>query len=823
MNNINKMIKMYGAFIVALCIILTVSLSTLTLTKGEEYEDASEKKRLRTISVSGQRGEITDINGVILDNNRKSFSFNFDWFVYKTTENDRAMYTQSLLHAIEIIEENGGKVIDDFNIKKTVEGEFYFDFNTTDPKTHETRRGQWVKNFYFANDNYTIEQMYSRLRSRYAIPESVDYETAHKVLSIWQEVQMNAFQSYYDIIISTDVDMVTISELETQDFHDNCIQIVEGYTRVYPKGNTAAHVIGYIGKQTNKESIKANQDLGYSPSDEVGISGIEASLERQLTGNTNDKKGSRLVEVNNIGKVIREIQSTAAISGDNVMLTIDYELQKKAEEALAENIRLVRDEQERLYNENKSYYDGKVAERGSSNNQIAMANQGAAVVMDVKSGEVLAMVSYPDYDANIFVGGINSEVYKQMSQDSSAPLYNKAISTGTPGSIFKMTTAVAALMEGDITVNETIDDLGMYTRHLSNSTARGPKCWTSYPSRHSAQNVSRAIQNSCNYYFYEISYRMGVEKIVKWADQLGLTSSTNIELSGEVTGQVGNQSVLYDNTKDSNEQKTGMAVLVRLQIEGYIKEYVSSLNMTHSDEEIRKTAERLIKLVDGKQTSYGTEIRNILHDELDIPVATSYAKQWDTAISASLTQLKWSDNDTITTGIGQGISIVTPIAVARYISALVNGGKVFDARLVKSTSSADGVVAERQSKLYNTVAINEEYLAAIKQGMQNVVSHEDGGSVTSYFSSWSEERRKMLAGKTGTGQVSQIDLENNAWFAAFAPYDNPEIAVVVFIPNGYAGARAAYTVEKIVSMYLDRKEQRVTDKLDNTNVVHNVE
>lgn len=822
MNNVNKMIKIYGLFICLLGIVLTIGLSTLALTKGEEYEDQSDRKRLRTISVSGQRGEITDKNGVVLATNRKSFSVKFDRDVSKTTASDRAMYTQSLLKAIDIIEENGGKVIDDFNIKKSAEGEFYFDFNTADSKIHSIRREQWVKNFYFYNNNYTIEEMYNRLRSRYHIPESVNYDTARKILSIWQEVQMNAFQSYYDIIISSDVDMVTISELGTQDFYDDCIQITEGYTRVYPKGNTAAHVIGYIGKQREKETIRANEELGYAPSDEIGISGIEASLERQLTGNTNDKKGSKIVEVNNIGKVIREIQSTEAISGDNVMLTLDYELQKKAEEALAENIRLVREEQEKLYRENRTYYDGKVAERGRSNDSIAMANQGAAVVMDVKSGEVLAMVSYPDYDANLFVGGINNDIYKQLSEDSSAPLYNKAISGGTPGSIFKMTTAVAALMEGDITVNETIDDKGMYTRHLNSSTAIGPKCWTSTPSRHSAQNVSKAIQNSCNYYFYEISYRMGVDKIVKWADQLGLTSSTSIELGGEATGQVGDQKVLYDNTKDSNEQRTGMAVLVRLQVEGYIKNYLSSLNITHNDEQIKQTAEKLIKLVDGTERTYSTEIRNILHNELDIPVATSYAKGWDTEISASIIQLKWSHNDTITTGIGQGITLLTPIAVARYISALVNGGKVFDARLVKSTSSADGLVSEKQSRLYNTVAINEEYLNAIKQGMQNVVSHEDGSSVISYFSSWPEERRKMLAGKTGTGQVSQIDLENNAWFAAFAPYDDPEIAVVVYIPNGYAGSRAAYTVEKIVSLYLDRKEQLPSDNLDKTNVVQDV-
>ncbi len=821
MNNINTKIKIYTALAAVACLILCISLASLSIGQSEEYRQASEQVSERTIAINGQRGDITDKNGVVLATNEQSFSVKFARDVSKTTAYDRSLYTQSLLNAITTIEEGGGKVIDSFNIKRDDNMEYYFDFGTDNEETQKSREEQWRDNFYLSSKDYTVEEMYVILRDRYEIPPETDFETAVKILSIWQEVQMNAFRSYYDIVISTAVDRVTVSKLEAMDFYDGCIQILEDYTRVYPKGNTAAHILGYTGKQTSQEQIEENELLGYLSTDEIGITGIETTMESNLTGSTSDNKGSQVVEVNNVGKVVREISSTPSVAGDTVMLTIDYELQKKAEEALAQNIAIVREEQEELYNANKASYDAQVAERGGDN-PLSLADKGAVVVMDVKTGEILAMASYPDYDPNLFVGGIETETFTALNKDPSAPLYNKAISGGTPGSVFKMVTGTAALMEGHVTVNEEIDDAGMFTKHLSNENATGPACWTDYPSNHQNQDMSLAIQNSCNYYFYEVSYRMGIDMIVKWADEFGLTEKTNVELTGELTGKVGNQDVLYDNEYASSQQQVGMAVLVRQQIEGYLQGYLDELGLSADASQITNTAEELLTLVDGENREIGEGIRNVLSKNLGIPETTSNQKNWDIEISASLDQLRWTANDTIVTGIGQGITTITPIAIARYISALVNGGDVFEARLVDATISADGVVSEKQSTVYNTIDINDEYIESIKEGMQNVVSHNDGGNAISYFSDWDEERLSQLAGKTGTGQVSQIDLENNAWFAAFAPYDEPEIAVVTFLPNGYAGSRASYTVEQIVSYYLDQKEAQNVNTLDKGNTIDNM-
>lgn len=817
MNRVFERIKVYGALMTALCILLVTTLGFLTVGQGKKYSDAAESKSTKTITVNGQRGDITDRNGVILATNKKSFSVTFDRDVSKKTAADRALFTESLIKAINIIEDNGGKVADSFNIKMDAKGELYFDFKTESEKTYESRLKQWKDNFYFSNNDYTTFEMYTKLRERYGIPTSLTFDQARKVLSIWQEVQMNAYRSYYDIVISSDVDSVTISELEAQDFYDDCIQISESYVRVYPKGDTASHVLGYVGKQTDEEKIEANEALGYLATDEVGISGIEYTMEKNLTGSTSDKKGTKVVEVNNIGKVIREISSTDATAGDTVMLSIDTQMQKIAEEALEENVKLVREEQERLYRSKSGSYNAELAARGDTYEDLQMAESGCAIVMDVKTGQVLTMASYPDYDPNIFVGGISQELYDEVNNQDGAPLYNKAISRGTPGSTFKMVTAVAGLMEGAVGVNETIDDIGMYTRHLSSENAKGPKCWTNVPSSHANQNVSLAIQNSCNYYFYEVSYRMGVDKIVKWAKELGLTSKTNIELTGELTGQVGDQSVLYDHTKASNNQQTSMAILVKKQISGYIKQNLEKNGIKKTDEEISTGAEKLIQLIDGNSRKLGSEIREILDKEFGIK--KNMLNSIDVEISASLAQLQWSANDTITTGIGQGITVVTPIAMARYISALVNGGTVYDATLVKATIDANGVATENQPKIKNTIDIKDEYLQAIKAGMRNVVSHEDGSSSISYFKGWSDAKIKQLAGKTGTSQISQIDIENNSWFVAFAPYDEPEIAIVVYIPNGYSGSRSAYTVEKIASYYLDKKETESVYTLDAVNDV----
>ena len=314
---------------------------------------------------------------------------------------------------------------------------------------------------------------------------------------------------------------------------------------------------------------------------------------------------------------------------------------------------------------------------------------GAAVVMDVNTGNVLAMASYPSFDPNLFTGGISEEDYKALSDENTAPLFNKAISSASePGSIFKPLTGYAGLMEGVITPQEAIDCQNEYTPAVQQGKA--PGCWQKNSEKHKQENIVKALKDSCNYYFYTISDRMGIDKLTKWADTFGLSSKTGIELTGEATSHVANQQVLYDNTKDINTgQQNSKPYLVRLLIEKQLKKYGLLRGVTYTDEQVTRCATKIVQLV-GTTTNIGPQIRSIMREELDIPESTSYAKRWHQEINSILYEITWNRIQTVLTGIGQSVTAVTPIAVARYISAIANGGNVYEASIIKKVVAPDG-------------------------------------------------------------------------------------------------------------------------------------
>lgn len=176
---------------------------------------------------------------------------------------------------------------------------------------------------------------------------------------------------------------------------------------------------------------------------------------------------------------------------------------------------------QKLYNDNKEEYDEMASTR--EDGKIALCESGAAIVMEVDTARVLALASYPGYDLNLFVGGIEDEAYQQLLEAKGSPLFNNAVSSASvPGSIYKMITAIAGLEEGAITLSERIDDKGPYTKYVQ--YGRAPGCSVSDVSRHSNQTVVEGLKNSCNYYFYTVADRLGIEKINEWADKFGVTS-----------------------------------------------------------------------------------------------------------------------------------------------------------------------------------------------------------------------------------------------------------------------------------------------------------
>lgn len=193
---------------------------------------------------------------------------------------------------------------------------------------------------------------------------------------------------------------------------------------------------------------------------------------------------------------------------------------------------------------------------------------------------------------------------------------------------------------------------------------------------------------------------------------------------------------------------------------------------------------------------------------------------WHAEIYSILLELRWNPNQTVRTGIGQAVVSVTPIAVARYMSALLNGGKVYNATIIKRIVDAAGkVVKEEEPQLVEDLGVSAQNLEAIKEGMKKVVSLEDGGTAGTAYQNF--KYVDQVGGKTGSAQVStsenNIDLENTAWHVAFAPYDDPEIVVVVCIPNGKAGSMAVSTAQDIIEFYLDRKYNVAKENIPGTN------
>lgn len=795
-------------FVIAVVMVMFCALSlqlyNLQIVQGESYTELVEEKKTKTKTVVGQRGSILDANGIPLATDQKCYNVCFYRDPNRKSDEDREAYTQVLLKVIDIVEANGGETIDEFWLTRDeTTGEWIFDTGTSLASAAAKREEQWRANFAL---QYTpLDKLFDTLCNNYSIPDDLTEEEKIQVLALWQESRMKNFLAE-PVTIAYSVNLKTVAEIEALTSELDGISIEESTTRVYPRGSLASHVIGYVGAISSETALAEYQEKGYSSDAKVGITGIEYSMEDQLTPNISYRQGTRVVEVNSLGKVIRELSYEEPIDGNSVMLTLDTRLQSVLETALKENIEIINQEQQELY-ESESWQNKNAKKlEALDGKELQFAETGAAVVMDPNSGAVLAMASYPDYDLNWFVSGTDNDKIQEVMTDERSPMFNRAISAkDTPGSIFKMCTALAALMEGAVTPDEKIDDMGAFT---GLDTTHQPKCWI-YPNyaSHSNQDVVAAIKNSCNYYFYTVGLRLGSTNLSKWAARLGLTSKTGIELPSEATSFVGNQSTLYDSDRAISDQNTSKPQYAANRIKALLRTVGEDMQITYDEDRLDRVAKELLDIVNEEATksTWPARIRTILLQEMNLTNEYIAKRALGTTIQSYLNDLKWTDSETIMCAIGQSITQVTPIAVARYISALANGGTVYDAQIIDKIISPTGeVILDKQPVVASTIDDTSGFLEYIKSGMHSVTSVEDGGTAAKYYED--SKYKDVICAKTGTAQTtSLIDLENKSWHVAFAPIDDPQIVVVVYIPNGYAGGLSAYTCRTVIDYYLDRE------------------
>ncbi|MBQ8162340.1 MAG: hypothetical protein IJ083_16560 [Clostridia bacterium] len=806
--------------IFAAFILLTVFLANLQLRDSDIYAERAESGRTKKIVLRGKRGNILDADSVILAEDRLIYNVTFYKDVSLSSKSNYQTFTRSILDAIEIIERNGGEMAISFNIQRSEEtGEWEFNFG--DPErlsasVLETRERQWRSNNYVTATRYPtandcMEKLYDRYQFAVVAP-NLDEETMLKVMAIYCEMQMNVFSSQ-PIVIAKDVNYETVIEVETKSMMLSGMEIAIGTKRVYPRSNLAAQVIGYIGAIPTQAMWRTLSAKGYSYNDLIGRDGIESSMEDWLTQNSSTKQGYRIVERDQLSKVIRELDYEEPQDGNNVKLTLHASYQQVAERAIAENVLDTRIVQETKLVDEGWLEDNKedIAVRDWEKYPLQLAEHGCLVVLDMED-RVLAMANYPTYDLNALVSGGADAI--TILQDPRNLLLNYGIhARGTPGSIFKMVTGYGALNEGELGPTELISDMG-YFKNYNSDESTAPKCWISpnYRYKHANQTIIEGLTHSCNYFFYELGSRLGEERLYRYAAQFGLTSRTGIDLPGEVRSVVGCQNTLFDPTKPMNEanQDTSLPIIVFNAIKKHLREQGLSRNIYYDDDRLSVCTTSLMNMaVNTGQNDWLPKMRSILMEELGMTKEMVYTRVIISDTYNYLNTIKWGGSQTIMTAIGQSVTVLTPVAVARYVCTIANGGYVYNLSLVDSITSPEGeILSQRAPKLVNKLENTDIYFPLIKEGMKGVVDEQDG-TAGKYFKGW--KYRDDIAAKTGSAQTTAIDLENNGWFVAYAPFDNPEVALAVFIPNGLSGGNASVAAREFLTWYLDQKNLRTVD------------
>ena len=663
----------------AVGIVLILQLFNLQIVHGQEYRETSNTRLTRESTLKAARGNILDSTGNKLVTSETSFSLE----LYKTKIEDDVL-NNTILKTINILKANEDEYIDNLPIA----------VNPVRYTLSEESLKEWKTGLEIP-ENATAQEAFDFLKQKYNI--SNNDEEAIKIMAVRYEITRTGYSNIKPVEIAKDISRESAVQIREQSNDLPGMTIATGSKVKYTSGNLASHILGQVGPITEEE-LKGQEDK-YDLNDIIGKTGIEYIFEDYLKGTDGVKQIDMAVD----GTVTEEYVSEEAVAGSDVVLTIDANLQKVAEEALKKNIEKIA---------NGGFYE------------TSPADAGAVVVMNVKTGEVLAMVSYPDYDPQLFVDGISQEQYDSYKEGDN--LVNRAISgVYSPGSTYKMVTATAGLESGAITTKTRINDTGVYPKFGN------PVCWywSTYRRGHGYLNVTQAIQKSCNYFFYETGYRTGIENIVKYAKYYGLGSKTGIELLGESTGTIARPEIVEERGE------------------------------------------------------------------------------------------VWTPGYTLSAAIGQGDNGFTPIQMAKYISTLANGGDSVDVTLIKSIIRPDGTeVSNEELESYvnerlgytpekpENLDLKEENIDAILKGMKGVT--ESGGTAYSTFANFDIE----VAGKTGSAETGD-DSVVHGWFVGFAPFDDPEIAVVVLIENAGSGGFTAETARDIMAEYFGMNANEVTEDM----------
>ncbi len=657
--------------------------------------------------------------------------------------------------------------------------------------------------------------IYNRLSALVNVPPTISAELVNgrRVRSIERIVKEGeGVRPYSPVPIAADVDRRVAMRILEESIELPGVSVDTVAVREYPYGELVSHIVGYMGP-IGPEEAERLQELGYNPAfDRVGYDGIEAYLERELSG----QRGTELREVDVAGEVQRVLRLDPPVPGQSVRLTIDIDLQRAAQEALRKRINIINQEAQTRTNPGRY-----------------RTQQGVVIALNPKTGEVLAMVSYPSYDNSRFARAIDGEYYLQVLNDPLTPLVNHAIgSLYPPGSGWKLITAAGVMEEDVISPTQQLFDGGdliVQNRYAPNDPARSQRfvCWNR--KGHGNLNIVGAIAQSCNVYFYQVGGGnpevseaalrkdgLGINNLFRYATALGIGSELGIELPGEIAGRMPDPG--WKRRTYGENWSTGDTYNAAFG-QGYVT--VTPLQLITSVQGLINGTVLQPTLIDAFLDESGAVINDVQ------PVV---ARTLDlNKPNADGTLTLWLVEDMIMKGESSLACTCEP--TSPFYNAVRCNPQLYrnnvdvnpdpfveDLRPYKVhvpyNYTFNGRVCDpiRFNINYTPAFISEESLDIVRRGMRETV-------LTGTAQNAAIEGINV-AGKTGTaeycdniayplGLCEQGNWPAHAWFTAYAPYENPEILLIAMIYNGEEGSKHALpVVREVMEAYFKIKAQR---------------
>lgn len=702
----NRRIR-FRAAVLCVAIALTLGLFAFRLYKLQTSLDEVQLQMADSTSylttIEAARGPILDRNGTVLVTNRASYNVAVVGFVWLNGPNP----TQSLLELLDLCEKLDIELVSHFPVTEEKPYEYTLD-------QYDSVWKGYFRTFLRSRSldtDISAGALMRTLRSAYRVPEGLSDQRLYQLIAVRYELELRGIKGMPldNYILAEDVTPEQLSAIIELDIPGVIVQT--STVREY-KTDYASHLLGFIGSMNAEEYENKYKEQGYAMNARVGKDGVELAFEEYLHG----ADGQMKTTVTADGEILEQYYTKVPQPGAAVELTIDIDLQTVAAQALE---KLILDLRQNGIGASKSGTD---------------ALGGAVVVQEVKTGEVLASVSYPAYPMSVFS---DAEAYRRLAEDTTYyPLLDRArFGLYAPGSIYKMVTAIAAMEYAGIGPHYEVQDMGRYTKYEGAGYA--PACYiytvTKGMATHGVENMIEALRDSCNYYFYEVGLRTPTERIDFVARSLGLGEPTGSEL-GEYIGQ-------------------------RANPESKAKEF------------------------------------------------------------AGTNQSSWVDGDRLQAVIGQSLNQFTPLQMACYVSALANGGTRYEATYLRRVVSWDfsQLLLESQPKVASTLEISQQSLDCIREGMTlaSLSRVGYGYNVDGTASAYLFDYPVVVPAKTGTAQHGSGNTSDNASFVCYAPADDPQVAIAVYVEQGAQGGNLGQVVRAILDEYFSQESRYETTSREN--------